>query len=146
MHGALALIEATADHYSFALDLYLDTMRPLTEQLMSWNEPKQRASFSAQWKVDEVRIIREDGSNVGWLQVSTSTSDIRLHQFFVVPERHNNGIGTAVLRMLLVEWRRAKKVVVLTVLKNNPARRLYERNGFKVVGEVGVKFEMCLCA
>jgi ribosomal protein S18 acetylase RimI-like enzyme len=146
MHGALSLIEATTEHYPFALGLYLETMQPITEQLMSWNEPKQRESFGAQWKLEEARIIREAENNVGWLQIAESPSDIRLQQFFVVPSRQNNGIGTAVLRRLLAEWRRSRKPVVLTVLKNNPARRLYERVGFSVTGEIGVKFEMRPCA
>jgi len=34
------------------------------------------------------------------------------------------------------------KPIVLTVLKNYSARRLYERFGFFVAGEVGVKFQM----
>lgn len=146
MHGVLTLIEATTEHYPFAHELYLQTMRPLTEQLMSWNAPRQRESFAAQWRLEEVRIIREDENIVGWLQVAESPTDIRLQQFFILPSRHNNGIGTAVLKMLLLGWRHAGKPVVLTVLKNNPARRLYDRNGFEVVGEVGVKFEMRLRA
>ncbi len=34
----------------------------------------------------------------------------------------------------------------LGVLKNNPARRLYEREGFKVIGENDYKFLMKLDA
>jgi hypothetical protein len=47
-----------------------------------------------------------------------------------------------VLRGLLDSWIPTGKPLALTVLKNNPARRLYERFGFSVVGEAGVKFEM----
>jgi predicted GNAT family acetyltransferase len=43
---------------------------------------------------------------------------------------------------LLAGWVTSGKPVVLTVLKNNPARRLYERLGFAVAGEAGVKLEM----
>jgi ribosomal protein S18 acetylase RimI-like enzyme len=43
---------------------------------------------------------------------------------------------------LLATWRPTGKKVVLRVLKNNPARRLYERLGFSVVAEAGVVFRM----
>ena len=68
--------------------------------------------------------------------------EIVLQQLFVVPERQGAGLGTQVLKDLLRRWEPTGKPIVLTVLKNNPARRLYERLGFAVVGEVGVKFEM----
>jgi GNAT superfamily N-acetyltransferase len=138
----LTLRRATAEHYSFALGLYLSTMRPYTEELMVWIEMRQRDSFAAQWKPDEVRIVTIDGKDVGWLQVSETQTEIRLQQFFISPDRQRTGIGTDVLRSLLAKWRATGKPIALTVLKNNPARRLYERFGFSLVGEMGVKYEM----
>ena len=69
-------------------------------------------------------------------------TEFRLLQFFVSPVYQRTGVGTEVLRNLLGAWRSTGKSVALTVLKNNPARRLYERLGFCVVGEADVKFEM----
>jgi ribosomal protein S18 acetylase RimI-like enzyme len=36
----------------------------------------------------------------------------------------------------------AGKPLALSVLKNNPALRFYERFGFSVISEAGVKFEI----
>jgi ribosomal protein S18 acetylase RimI-like enzyme len=138
------LRRATEEHYQFALELYLSTMRPYTEELMVWDEAKQRGSFAAQWRLEEVQIITVDGVDVGWIQVAESPTEIRLQQFFISPDQPRAGIGTDVLRKLLATWRAAEKPVALNVLKNNPARRLYERVGFSVVGEAGVKYEMKL--
>ncbi len=41
-----------------------------------------------------------------------------------------------------MEWAATNKAVVLGVLKNNPARRLYERLGFAVASETDTKFMM----
>jgi ribosomal protein S18 acetylase RimI-like enzyme len=71
---------------------------------------------------------------------------MRLQQFFISPDHQRRGIGTEVLNSLVAIWKATGKPVVLTVLKNNPARRLYERFGFSVVGEAGVKFEMERCS
>jgi ribosomal protein S18 acetylase RimI-like enzyme len=138
---AVVLRCAAQEHYQFALELYLSTMRPYTEELMAWDEARQRDSFAAQWIRDEVRIIAADGIDIGWLQVSEGPAEIHL-QFFIAPAEQRAGIGTKVLNDLLVAWKSTGKSIVLTVLKNNPAKRLYERAGFSVVGDVGVKYEM----
>jgi ribosomal protein S18 acetylase RimI-like enzyme len=133
---------ASAEHYSFALALYLSAMRPYTAELMEWNEPKQVASFARQWQPQDVRIIRHQGRDVGWCQARETPSEIVLQQIFVGPDHQRQGIGTQALEQLLASWQPTCKPVVLTVLKNNPARRLYERLGFAIVGERGIKFEM----
>jgi ribosomal protein S18 acetylase RimI-like enzyme len=132
----------SAEHYAFALELYLSAMRPYTEELMVWDERRQRDSFAAQWKPDDVQIVALDGKCVGWLQVLETPTEIRLQQFFISPGHQRTGIGTDVLSSLVAIWTPAGKPFVLTVLKNNPARRLYKRFGFSVIGEAGVKFEM----
>lgn len=144
MNRTIHLHPATAAHYQFALELYLLTMRPYTEELMVWDEARQRSGFTSIWKPAEIRIVTVNGSDVGWLQIQESPTEVRLLQFFIAPDQQRCGIGTEVLRELLVAWRAAAKPVALTVLKNNPARRLYERAGFCVVGDAGVKYEMKL--
>lgn len=128
--------------YEFALSTYLSTMRPYTEELMAWDEQKQIASFAKHWRLEDVQIICVGGEAVGWLQAKEAPTEIVLQQFFVVPGRQRAGIGTEVLRGLLASWKPTAKPIALTVLKNNPARRLYERFGFLVVGEEGVKLQM----
>ena len=71
-----------------------------------------------------------------------TAAEIRLQQFFVVPDRQGRGIRSEVLNLLVPVWDAASKPVVLTVLHNNSARRLYERFGFAVTGKDGVKLRM----
>jgi ribosomal protein S18 acetylase RimI-like enzyme len=136
------LQQAKAEHYDFALHLYLLTMRPYVQELTIWDEQKQRATFAAQWKREEVRIISVDGKDAGWLQVADLPTEIRLQKFFVSPEYQRSGIGSDILSNLLATWRSTGKRIVLRVLKNNPARRLYERFGFAVIAEEDVTFRM----
>ena len=136
------LRQAKAEHRDFALHLYLLGMRPYLDELNMWDEQQQRESFAAQWKQEEVRIISVDGNDVGWLQVADSPTEIRLQKFFVSPQFQRHGIGSEVLSDLLVTWRSTGKKILLKVLKNNPARRLYERLGFSVAAEAGVIFRM----
>jgi ribosomal protein S18 acetylase RimI-like enzyme len=133
---------AEREDYAFALKLYLMTMMPITAELMVWDESKQIASLARQWKVADVQIIRCDGRDVGWMQSHETTSEIFLQQLFIAPDHQRKGIGSKALTQLLTEWDSSGKPVTLTVLRNNPARRLYERFGFAVVDEIGVKLQM----
>jgi ribosomal protein S18 acetylase RimI-like enzyme len=142
MARRIDLQQATAEHFDFALHLYLLTMRPYLQELGVWNEQQQRARFTAQWKREEVRIISVEGKDVGWLQVAELPTEIRLQKFYVSPQYQRSGIGSEVLSDLLATWRPTGKKIVLRVLRNNPARRLYERLGFSVVAEAGVIFRM----
>jgi ribosomal protein S18 acetylase RimI-like enzyme len=136
------LQQAKAEHYDFCLRLFLLTMRPYMQELNVWDEEEQRSSFATHWKVEEVKIISVDGNDAGWLQVTELPAEIRLQKFFILPEYQRSGIGSEVLSRLLATWRPTGKKIVLRVLKNNPARRLYERLGFSVIAEAGVVFRM----
>jgi ribosomal protein S18 acetylase RimI-like enzyme len=142
MARRIDLQQATAEHYDFALHLYLLTMRPYLQELGVWDEQQQRASFTARWKREEVWIISVEGKDVGWLQVAELPTEIRLQKFYISPQYQRSGIGSEVLSNLLATWRSTGKKIVLRVLKNNPARRLYERLGFSVVAEAGVILRM----
>ena len=142
MARQIDLQQAKAEHYDFALHLYLLTLRPYMQELILWDEQAQREIFAAQWKREEVRIISVDGKDAGWLQVAELPTEIRLQKFFVSPQYQRSGIGSEVLGNLLATWRSTGKKIVLRVLKNNPARRLYERLGFSVIAEAGPTFRM----
>jgi ribosomal protein S18 acetylase RimI-like enzyme len=133
---------ATPQDFDMALSLYVVTMKQLTSELMTWDESKQSTSFAEQWNVADVQIITLEDRDIGWVQAAEMASEIFLQQMFVSPAYQGRGIGSKVLETLLHRWESIGKPVVLTVLKNNPARRLYERHGFTVVGEVGVKWQM----
>jgi ribosomal protein S18 acetylase RimI-like enzyme len=52
------------------------------------------------------------------------------------------GLGGAIVRSIVEDATRRRSPVRLQVLRPNPARRLYERLGFRVVGETVTHVEM----
>jgi ribosomal protein S18 acetylase RimI-like enzyme len=142
MARQIDLQQASAEDYDFCLHLFLLTMRPYMHELNVWDEQEQRSSFTARWKLEEVRMISVDGNDVGWLQFTELPAEIRLQKFLILPRYRRSGIGSEVLNQLLATWKPTGKKIVLRVLKNNPARRLYERLGFSVIAEAGVVFRM----
>jgi len=81
---------------------------------------------------DEVWVADEDGRLLGFLGIehSTNLDAPVLERLYVEPAEQNRGVGSALLD-------KAKELrpeeLYLWVFQKNPARRLYERNGFELV-------------
>jgi ribosomal protein S18 acetylase RimI-like enzyme len=131
---------ARAEDYDFALRLYAETIKSYTIAFMPWVDTVENARFARLWAPADTRIITLDGQDIGWLEASDTGAEIFLKQFYLSPALQRQGIGTDVMQRLIAEWQ--GQPIVLTVLKNNPARRLYERLGFAVIGETDMKFMM----
>ena len=69
------------------------------------------------------------------MKVQREAGEWRLVQVQLLPDRQGRGIGGALMRDLLDQAARAGCPVHLGVLQGNPARRLYERLGFRIVAE-----------
>jgi ribosomal protein S18 acetylase RimI-like enzyme len=62
-------------------------------------------------------------------------TEIRIVDISLMPEARGQGIGAALLRDLFAEAGSRGQNVTIHVEKNNPARTLYARLGFKIVDE-----------
>ena len=80
-------------------------------------------------------IILHDGQPVGMLKVDRTAQPWRLIQILLASEAQGRGMGTALLCPLIAEAESSRATVALSVLKGNPAKRLYDRLGFETVGE-----------
>jgi GNAT superfamily N-acetyltransferase len=137
----LVLRPALAEDFAFCRRLYFEEMDWIIARL-GLDETRQAESFVRQWAAPEVRIIAIAGEAVGWLQTVPSDDAIFLSQLFIDRRRQRRGIGKVVIKLVTEEALRDGKAVALDVVKINPARRLYERLGFEIVGEEEHKFHM----
>ncbi len=143
----IQLRKAAPEDYDFVRSVHHRTMQGYVEDFFgSWDQDYQDQRFARTYKIEEARIITHDGMDVGWLARQDLPQEIIFTEFYIAPEHQNRGTGTQVLRDLIAEARQKNKNFSLGVLKNNPARRLYEREGFKVIGENDYKFHMKLDA
>ncbi len=81
---------------------------------------------------DSIRLITVNGMAVGMLKVVRDVEHWRIVQLQLLADRQRSGIGTAVIRDLQTEASQHGVPVTLSVLKVNPAHRLYARLGFIV--------------
>jgi ribosomal protein S18 acetylase RimI-like enzyme len=125
----------------FLLELRRKTM---SEHLrMSGIEPSEDERVErvlARFECAEIILL--SGSPIGLLKVARDGKKWDLIQIQVVPEKQGTGLGSVILKKLLTEAVQSQAAVTLSVLKANPARRLYERLGFRIVGENDRAYDM----
>jgi GNAT superfamily N-acetyltransferase len=117
-------------------------MKPLTEAVSQWNEASQQKIVQQAVTDSGTSILRQADVDVGWLQVEETRHLVQLRQLFLVPTARNRGLGTSFLTWMKERAERKRKDLTLEVLSNNPARRLYERLGFKAVTTANDKITM----
>ncbi len=94
------------------------------------------------YRFDCAEVLLQDGLPVGLLKVSRDGAQWKIIQIQLVPELQGQGLGADLLTTVIAEADNANAAVALSVLKGNPARALYERLGFAIVGETEYEFDM----
>ncbi|MDY8135292.1 GNAT family N-acetyltransferase [Aquimarina sp. 2201CG5-10] len=90
------------------------------------------------------RIILYLTKKAGLIKYLETDDTIEILQLQVLPEYQGKGIGKHLLNELYTKARGREKKLTLKVLKDNPAKHLYERTGFKVIGEDDYEYYMKL--
>jgi len=137
----ITLRPALSADYSFALSLYVQTIKPLAIAWMAWVDHEQEAQFASLWRPDDTWIITLNGQEIGWVEFRQTGDETFLKQLYVAPLHQRRGVGSQVMRRLNEQGRTAKSMA-LFVLKNNPAFQFYKRHGFEVVQETHSTFVM----
>lgn len=144
----LSLRPAGPDDEAFLFYLYAST-RAAEMALVGW-DPAQKESFlRMQFDAQQSHyqkafpqadhdIILAKNKPIGRLYVDRSGQEIRLLDITIVPEKRNNGVGTAFIEKLKEEARQKGVPVRFYVWQlNQAAYRLYRRLGFLQAGEAG---------
>jgi ribosomal protein S18 acetylase RimI-like enzyme len=90
----------------------------------------------------EFLLILRGGRPIGRLYVAQLADEIRLIDIALLPEERGRGIGTGLIERVISGADAAGLPVRLHVEPWNPALRLYERLGFRVVEERGINLFM----
>ena len=129
----IELRQAADDDAQFIYSLVESTMRAYVEEIWgSFSEEHNRNNVAEMLAAKSYSIIQYRDKDVGALAVERHPTHIQLAQIYILPTHQNRGIGTLLVRELLRESKQANVPLRLRVLSSNPARRLYEREGFRV--------------
>ena len=133
IHRDITFRVATTADAEFIYRVVEVTMRSYVEQIWgSFSEEYNRKNIVETIAAKNYSIIEYHGEDIGAISIERHPDFIQLTQIFILPSHQNRGIGTTLVRELARESRQSGKPVRLRVLRTNPARRLYEREGFQV--------------
>lgn len=113
-------------------------MKDYVAATTGWDEVKEKEIFTKYFDFSsyQISVIVFDNSDIGYLKVDCTDKGIFLANIHVHPDYQNQGIGSGIIKSLLVEAERRGVPVSLKVLKvNEAAQRLYERFGFRIEEE-----------
>ena len=98
-----------------------------------WDDAAMREQADREFDELPVQIVEEDGERIGYLCVVHRPDHLWLDEVVIVTSAQGRGLGTALVEQVVEEASARGLQVRLSVLEHNPARRLYERLGFRIV-------------
>ncbi|AZY48997.1 GNAT family N-acetyltransferase [Bordetella avium] len=137
----LQLRTAGEDDVPFLLDLRRRTMEPhLVQDHVPFDDDIHMQRIRYHW--EDARIVLIDQQPAGLFKVHLDEEGLYVIQIQLAPAWQGLGLGARLLNTVLARADAQKLAVRLAVLKNNPARRLYERLGFLTQGENDIEYLM----
>jgi ribosomal protein S18 acetylase RimI-like enzyme len=139
------------DDEPFLQELYASTRDDLNGILPDENQVRQlllmqyngqKATYSAEFPNATDEIVMLDGEPVGRLMLDHRPDSIHGVDIAIMRGDRNRGVGTGVLEKLFAECSERGIYFSLNVAKNNPAMRLYERLGCRIVEDNSTHFLM----
>lgn len=140
------LIPATESDIDFLLQLRWLTMgKYLTD--IGASTDAESLMRRVRYGFEHAHIVEVDGQPAGLFKYCFMPQEQHwyLMQIQIHPDFQNRGLGKQLIEKLLAQASTQHQPVVLSVLKNNPARHLYHRLGFRVTDQNEREFIMtCL--
>jgi ribosomal protein S18 acetylase RimI-like enzyme len=126
----------------FLYACYKRAMHKYIEQTWGWDEEFQSEAFRQHLPWQRFRVIMVDGTPVGAACLLETPDHMVLEMMMIEPEFQRRRIGSDFVTKLLDHARSEGRGLKLRVMKINPARAMYERLGFVVIGEDVDTYEM----
>ena len=135
----IAFRQIFSDDFEFLWRLHNVALKEYVEKTWGWDAEWQRRNFDQSFSLNDGEIIVAGGVDAGFFWIIEKETETLLASIRLLPAFQNQGIGTKIIKNLLDE---SEKPVRLQVLKVNPARNLYQRLGFEIIGETDTHFLM----
>jgi len=124
---------ATGADFEALLDLSIRVMRSHLERVGRWDPARRRARMEAAFAGGGMLVIEDQGRAIGCIGLEPGAEAVNLHSLYLEPELQGRGLGAAIVTQALALH--PGRRFAIEVLKDSPARRFWERQGFVLVGE-----------
>lgn len=131
----VALRAARPDEFDYVFALHKEGLEAYIRRAWSWDEEAQRRDMRARFAAGGFEIAMRGGGEVGMISLSLHPDHVYLHHVIVAAAWRGQGIGTALMRIVMQRARAEGAAVRLSVFRGNPARALYARLGFRATAE-----------
>ncbi|MGB3438643.1 MAG: GNAT family N-acetyltransferase [Actinophytocola sp.] len=129
----LRVRHALSSDREFLFEVRRAALRAYVEQTSGWDDPEQRATADREFGDLPFAVVEESGRPVGYVCVIHRSECDFIEEIALLPEAQGRGIGTQLLRGVLLAAARRGVPVRLSVFVTNPAQTLYARLGFEVL-------------
>jgi ribosomal protein S18 acetylase RimI-like enzyme len=148
----ITLRPVSPDDYEFLVEVYGST-RADELALVPWTNEQRQAFVRSQLNSQQDHylktypgashdIILFANRQVGRLYVARLDREIRIIDITLLPAERNAGIGSYLIKQLLVEAERTERAVRIYVEEFNPSLRLFQRLGFSPSEQHGIHLLM----
>ena len=122
----------TVNDFDFLFELKKQNFKWYVDKIWGWkdDEQKERLKQDLEEHLSHKRIILIENG------------DLFINEISILREYQNKGIGRKILEEQLKENQSKGIRTILQVFKDNPAKSLYEKLGFKVYGETETHYQM----
>ncbi|PLR62931.1 GNAT family N-acetyltransferase [Pseudomonas sp. QC2] len=128
---AFNLRAATDQDLPFARSL---TFAAMSRYYLQYELVWSNQGFDVAWAGRENWLICNDDTVMGFISLSADRRALYIRELHMLEAYRGLGAGSWVLEQMALKAQ-ATGLLRLTVFKNNPAKRLYQRSGMSIVGE-----------
>jgi ribosomal protein S18 acetylase RimI-like enzyme len=123
--------------------IHRESMTEYLEQAFEgWTEERAREHHQRWMTSGTTQVILVDEQIGGSLEVVPRDGELWIVRIEIDPRFQNQGLGSAILKQVQRQAAEQLMPLVLEVFVHNPARRLYERLGFRAVSRDGPSVKM----
>jgi len=140
------LIPASEAERMFFRKVHHVAYRSVIEAMFGWDEASQDKTADREFDERNPHLIVEADNAVGIIGWLSKEDHIWFGPLYVLPEFQGKGIGSSVVKHFIKQAEERNLPLRLrTLRKNEGAKRLYERHGFKVTSASDIHWHMEFC-
>ncbi len=139
----VVLVPAVEQDRSFFRQAHHLAYRGVIEPMFGWDEASQDRFADIDFDARNPHIIQHMGSPVGVIGWQDKDDHLWFGPIFILPAHQNQGIGTFLVKEFIQKAVAQNVALRLqTLRKNENAKRLYEKLGFRTLSSSDVHWQM----
>lgn len=136
------LLTKNDEDFAFSFEVKRAALGPYIVERWGWDEDFQKRMHAERFQEKPLFGIDCSGQRIGTLSLMPVDDYLRFGEFYLWPDQQGKGIGSRVLEHCIALADQEGRSLRLEYLKWNPVGRLYERYGFKVIGDSDIHWYM----